>query len=201
VERNDLKAIDNADYGGDNDQAYLNRLSMELPRFIGHWGISALLRLYQEELSMVRDGASSSSRSPDAASTIRRLQRVISNSIDVSLLVAELPKAFEDALWNDWDFLLREEGRPPVSLIASSNQWSIELVNRLGTSDKTVRELLVQQGNLVNALEAVASQRTMSRLTIAMTVLTIAILILTAVMAYPAMFSNTSTATIETETE
>lgn len=201
VERSDLKAIDNALYGGDNDDAYLNRLSMELPRFIAHRGISALLRLYQEELSMVRDEASFSSRTPDAASTIRRLQRVISNSIDISLLAAELPNAFEDALWNDWDFSLREDGRPPVSLIAASNQWSIELVNRLGTSDKTVRELLVQQGNLVNALEAVASQRTMSKLTIAMTVLTIAIFFLTAVMAYPAMFPKTSTATIVSETE
>lgn len=201
VERSDLKAIDNAIYGGDSDDAYLNRLSIELPGFIGHWGIGALLRLYQEELSAVRDGSWSLTQSGDASRAISRLQRVTSNSIDVSLLASELPNAFQNVLWNNCDFLLRGDGRAPLSFIAGSTQWSMEVLERLGTSDRTIRDLLVQQGNLINALEAIASQRTMSRLTVAMTLLTVAILILTAVMAIPVMFPKTPAAGITTEIE
>lgn len=201
VERSDLKAIDNAVYGGDSDDAYLNRLSMELPGFFCQWGISSLLRIYQEELSVLRDGASSSTLSGDATRAMRRLLGVTSNSIDVSLLVAELPNAFKNALWNDCDFLLREDGLAPLSFTAASTQWSMELLEQLGTSDRTIRDLLVQQGNLINALESVASQRTMSRLTVALTVLTIAILILTTVMAGPVMFPKMFAAEIATEIE
>lgn len=199
VERSDLKAIDNAIYGGDSDDAYLNRLSMELRGFIGHWGISALLRLYQEELSVVRDDTPSSRRSGDAARAIRRLQRVTSSSIDVSLLAAELPNAFQNVLWNNGDFLLQEDGRAPLSLIAASTQRSMDLLKRLSTSDRAIRDLLVQQGNLINALEAIASQRTMSRLTVLMTVLTVAILVLTAVMAVPVLFPEAAAADMATK--
>lgn len=190
VERGDLAAVDNSTFGGSSDEAYLNRLSIELPKFVGHWSIDALLRLYQAEISGVRDRAVFSSQSQDATNTTRQLQRVVSNSIDVSLLAAELPNALREGLWNEWDFVFRAEGEPPVSFVKTSTQRYVESVRLLGKSDQIIRNLIVQQGNLINALEAIASQRKISRLTIAMTILTIAIFALTAVMAYDGLFQQ-----------
>jgi hypothetical protein len=192
IERSDLLAIDNQTYGGSSDEAYLNRLSMDLPGFVCHWGITPLLRLYQEELSEVRDSTTFSGRSGKAASVLQRLRRVTSNSIDVSLLANELPNAFQHTFWNDQDFSLHEEGQQPISLSDAVTRRSLELVGQLAASDRTIRELLLQQGNLVNALEAIRTQRTMSWLTLVMTVLTIAILVLTAVMAAPVLFPQTT---------
>ncbi|SIQ56566.1 hypothetical protein SAMN05880561_103545 [Rhizobium sp. RU33A] len=188
IERSALKRIENSTYGGDSDQAYINRLSTDLPGFIGYWGIGALLRLYQEEISVVRDAGSSSVQSGDASGAVKRLQRVTSNSIDISLLASELPDALRNVHWTGCDFFRKSGDEPPTSLVAASSQWSTELLERLGTSDRAIRDLLVQQGNLINSLEAIASQRTMSRLTFAMTLLTVAIFILTAVMAVPVVY-------------
>jgi len=187
IERSDLKAIDNKMYGGDSDEAYLNRLSMDMPGFVCHWGIIPLLRLYNEELSEVRDSATFSGQVAKAADVLQRLQRVTSNSIDVSLIANELPTAFQDTFWNDQDFASSAEGQQPISLTNAVTQRSLMLLERLAASDRTIRELLLQQGNLANALEAIKTQRTMSRLTMVMTVLTVAILILTAVMAVPVL--------------
>jgi hypothetical protein len=199
VERSDLKSVDNAMYGGDSDEAYLTRLSTDLPGFIVHWAICALLRLYQVDLGEMRDGASVSAQSRDAAVAIRRLQRVISSSMDVSLFAAELPSAFQHSHWVSTDFVRQEDAQSPLSLVDASTHLSLELVNQLSTSDKAIRDLLVQQGNLINAMEALESQRKMSRLSGAMTWLTIAILVLTAVMAYPVIFPSPPAAVIATE--
>lgn len=188
VERRDLQAIDNALYGGDHDDAYLNRLSISLPRLICNWAINPLLRLYREELNVVRDRRSFLGRSRNATNVLKHLQRVTSNSIDVSLLAAELPGALRYSIWNSWDFRLEGNDEQTICLSSALSARSLELVGQLAASDRAIRELLLQQGNLVNALEAIETQRTMSRLTLVMTVLTVAILILTAVMAIPMLF-------------
>lgn len=200
AERSELQRTENALYGGDSDEAYLNRLSLELPGFVGHWGLSALLRLYQEELSVVRDGASSA-RSADAATAIERLQRVTSNSIDIALLAAELPDAFPFMLWSNCDFTSQRDGTESISLAAASRQWSMELLERLEKSDRAIRDLLVQQGNLINAMEGVRTQRNMSKLTVIMTALTVVILLLTALMAVPVVFPKAFQAKITSESE
>ncbi|TAV48364.1 hypothetical protein ELI30_08640 [Rhizobium leguminosarum] len=200
AERSELRRTENALFGGDGDEAYLNRLSIELPGFVGHWGLSALLRLYQEELSVVRDG-SSSARSVDAATAIERLQRVTSNSIDISLFSAELPDAFPFMLWSNCDFTTQQDGMESISLAAASRQSSMDLLERLGKSDRAIRDLLVQQGNLISAMEGVRTQRNMSKLTVIMTALTVVILLLTALMAVPVVFPKAFQADITSESE
>ncbi|TPI27885.1 hypothetical protein FJ414_28280 [Mesorhizobium sp. B3-1-6] len=185
VERHDLRAIDNTMYGGDDDRAYLNMLSVDLPGWVCQWAIPALLRLYREELNVVRDSRSFTGQSENATSVLKRLRRVTSNSIDISLLAAELPGALQFPISDGWDFFLEAEKKEAISLGSALNRRSTDLVDQLAISDRAIRDLLLQQGNLVNALEAIQTQRTMSRLTVVMTVLTIAILILTAVMAVP----------------
>lgn len=190
VERRDLRAFDNAVYGGDDDRAYLNMFSMSLPGLICLWAIPTLLQLYRAELNVVRDSKSFTGQSENAASVLTRLRQVTSNSIDISLLAAELPEAIRFPIRDSWDFFLESDNVETISLISALTRRSIELVDQLATSDRAIRDLLLQQGNLMNALEAIETQRTMSRLTIFITALTIAILILTAVMAVPVVFPN-----------
>jgi hypothetical protein len=77
----------------------------------------------------------------------------------------------------------------------------MDLLERLEKSDRAIRDLLVQQGNLISAMEGVRTQRNMSKLTVIMTALTVVILLLTALMAVPVVFPEAFQAEITSESE
>lgn len=189
IERTALQAIENSMYGGQTDDAYLNRFSMLMPALVSQWALIGLLKLYQDEINTLRDSGLVSDPGGEATEVLRRSQRVTSNSVDISLLSSELPTALRMPMRNSLEFhLVYPVGREPISLLESLHCGTLEAIKQLESSDKIVRDLLIQQGNLINALETVAVQREMSKLTTAMTWLTVLIFILTAGMAYVAVF-------------
>ncbi|MEI3804065.1 hypothetical protein V6R85_06065 [Agrobacterium sp. CCNWLW32] len=188
VERGSLNEIDISLYGDQNDDAYLNKLSLGMSGFICQWSVNALIDIYRDQINSARDTSWSTDSALDTVKILKRLQNITSNSVDVSLLASELPNALSQPIWDSLEFSSSCVEEDAISLSAALTDRAIGTIGQLVSSDKIVRDSLLQQGNLINALEAVQTQRNMARLTTIMMWLTVAIFLLTTIMAYPVIF-------------
>jgi hypothetical protein len=178
INENDLTQYDLTAYGGSNPLAYVAFIDLEIKTFMTRWGCRQLLEILERRLNRIRDAQSFRSPRRDPIKLLRDLRTVVADSIDVAVIAPELTNfAKSDGMFEyempNFQSTHKNATRSPVHLTKALRVAITRISERLASTDRTVKDLLIQQGNLVGASENIKLQRRIRFLTIVLTLLTL----------------------------
>lgn len=177
-----LSAVDMKYCGDDVPGKYLAYFSQYFEEILVRWGTLELVSLMERRLANVRDTTRFSSLHRDPLRIIRELRQATAESVDAASVAPELGRFGKtDRLWgSSWQKFM-----PVREPFPNEEQWSLQrgILDNLRRrskallkADRRIKDLLIQQGSLTSAYENVRLQRWVA-------VLTVIILVLTAIMA------------------
>jgi hypothetical protein len=179
-------------YGGQDRRSVIGYADDRVDDLLPVWGLDALLTGYERHLTAVRDTAAPGAKSGNSPRReLERLRRHIAQSADMAGVAAAVIDAAQGAgfthgiatfrpanpeLWKDEKDITLAKA---LSLqIQSRAEW-------LQTADRAARDLHTQYASVLAALENIKLQTSVRWLNRWLVVLTVAIAILTAIMAFP----------------
>jgi hypothetical protein len=180
INRNEYLRYDLKSYGDANSESYVAFIDLEIKTFLTRWGCLQLLQELEHRLNKIRDANRFRSLKQDSVKLLEDLRLVVGDSIDIAVLAPELANfATHDAMFGYEmpTFKSARADRAPIDLATAIKTGIARVSKRLASVDKTVKELLIQQGNLVSASENIKLQRRIG-------LLTVILIILTLVLAY-----------------
>jgi hypothetical protein len=181
-------------YGGQTRSAYQHYVDSHVSGLLSRWSLLALLSAFERHLNTVRDSATfRPSRSHNTLRLLETLGNLLSKSADIAAVSSELA-SFTN---RKSSFLYEVETFKPscpeyykgkdTTLGDVLREHIGERAQSLEKTDSAVRDLLSQYGAILGARENIKLQQTVGRLTWFMVLMTIAILVLTAVLTYSAL--------------
>ena len=199
ISKSSLQSLDMTPYGGHNRSAYLAFFEQDIPTLLSRWACLALIDAYQTKINGLRDSRVFAVANTDPAKLLQELRLITSDSIDISSIAPDLQDLTrEPALFDHGSGSFTQphplSSQPPLDLLSSLKEEIVLSARRLQVTDRSVRDLLLQQGNLAGASENIVLQRRMRWMTSVLTWLTVAILALTALMAYQMFFPGQNAA-------
>lgn len=163
-------------YGGANTASYIGFIDLDIKTFLTRWGCLQLLHELERRLNRLRDANSFRSLRSDPVKLLKGLRSDISDSIDIAVLSPELADFASDRGMFEYEmpnFSSARKDRTPVHLTKAFKSAITRISERLALTDRTVKDLLIQQANLVSATENLKLQRRIGLLTITLTILTL----------------------------
>jgi len=180
-----LEKIDLEFYGGHNSSGYVNFLDEKVSELVSRWACLSLIRVHEERLFKIRDSKNYKSSNRKTLKFLKKIQDLVSESLDVSSVTQELIEFSKnkllfhydrDTFWSSQTYGKNE----PISLTEALSDQIESRSKNLLELDHSLKELIIQQGNLLSASENIKLQRWMRWLTVIIT-------ILTSVMVYDAL--------------
>ncbi|MBI3092293.1 MAG: hypothetical protein HYY96_16655 [Candidatus Tectomicrobia bacterium] len=188
VNKGDFHAItDLTAFRGHNRTAYVSFLNSNLMSLLNHWALLALLTGFERRLNSLRD--STLPRGSYTRSPLRLLEEIgilVSESANIEIIATELHeytkresqfrlemstfKPSNKKFYND----------PEITLAESLRQEVEKRVKRLQIADRSIRDLLIQQGTGLSAYQNIKLQKKLG-------CLTWIVVILTLLMAYTSL--------------
>ena len=183
--KNDLAVIDMKGWGSAEKPAYVARIDLEIKTLLSRWACISVLRTYEEKLAEARDSYKGR-YSKHPLKFLLRLRNIVSESVDVAAITPDLITfAGSGGLFRGdmFDFVMSPgmaHGHTQTALNNGLRERIVEYAKKLQDSDKSLKELFIQHGNLLAAYENIKLQRVIYLLTGILTVLT-------ALMAYDSL--------------
>ena len=174
-----LEKLDVKIYEGDNRSGYVGFLNNKISELLSRWACLSLIRIHEERLFRIRDSKNYKASNRKTLQFLKKIQDLVSESLDISTLTQELIRFSKEKLHFRWDGDTFRPSRTygekePISLTEALSSRIESRSNSLLELDRSLKELIIQQGNLLSASENIKLQRWMRWLTSIMTILTIA---------------------------
>jgi hypothetical protein len=207
AEQMSLDVTDMRHYRGRDRGAYLAKITNELgfQTLLTRWGCLALLGDLEARLNRIRDASLHCPSADTPRVLLQKLREAVADSLDIAAITPELIEItkgnglFKHETGHFEHVQHREKDGSSYKLIDHLASNIRRRAERLQAADKSVKELLLQQGNLVSADENIRLQSTMSTMTIVMLILTVVTVVLTCVTVYQAFSSTQKTSITQIE--
>jgi hypothetical protein len=182
IKEESLTKIDLSSYGDPGADALIARIDLEMKTLMTRYGCVQLLDSFERRLNRTRDEKSFRSINQDSLTLLNNLRSIMSESVDIAAMTPELTFLAGQRAWFDHEIPeFKMSGRHPdgrvIFLKPALREIIAKKAKRLSSTDRALKDALIQQGNLVSASENIKLQRRIAILTIILTFLTI-------VMAY-----------------
>jgi hypothetical protein len=166
-------------YGGLSRSTVAYYFNEQMQGLLSRWALVAMLSGHERHLNAVRDSATlHSGRRQKPLELLKKLGTLVSQSADIAAVVSELKEFARDQV----SFLHEVRSFNPCDPKYQNNDVTLGGVLRkqiatrvewLEQTDRSVRDLLIQYGNILGAQENIRVQQQIGRLTIFIAILTV----------------------------
>lgn len=186
ISNENLRKVDMKLYGGYNQSGYIALLGGKVSELVSRWACLSLISAHEERLFRIRDSKNYKASNKKTLNFLKSTRDLVSESLDISTLCPELIKFSQEGLHFHYDgdtFRASKtygSQKEPMSFVEALSSEVEQGSKRLLELDRSLKELIIQQGNLLSASENIKLQKSIW-------VLTFIIAVLTVVMVYDSL--------------